>query len=168
MSGVRNIAWQILGRRLFAWTPHNAYVYRTWLLKLFGMKCGKRVRLRRNVSIDSPWNVHADDLTIFGDCAIIYATAPIRIGKRCVISQYAMLITKAGDCSSRGKTNTAAPITIEDDSWIAADTLVMPEAHVEKGVVVGARSLVTGRLPCWSICTGEPAAKRTQRVLYGT
>ncbi len=79
-----------------------------------------------------------------------------------------MLMTKQGDCKSKGNTNIVRSIHIEDDSWVAADTLVLPGSHLEQGVVVGARSLVDGRLPSWSICTGEPATKRTDRVLYGT
>ncbi len=168
MKRIKQLLWNTVGKILFRCTPHNAYAYRTSLLKLFGMKCGTRVRFRRNVHVDKPWNITADDLVIFGDCAIVNATAPIRIGKRCVVSQYAMLMTKQGDCKSKGRTNTVKSIVIEDDSWVAADSLVLPGAHIERGVVVGARSLVTGRLPSWSICTGEPAQKRTERVLYGT
>lgn len=168
MKQFKKILWNTVGQRLFRWTPHNAYRYRTSLLRLFGMNCGKRVRFRRNVCIDKPWNVSAGDLTIFGDCATVHATAQIQIGKRCVVSQYSMLVTKKGDCKKKGETNEVSSIIIEDDCWIAADTLVLPGSHIEKGVVVGARSMVEGRLPSWSICTGEPAQRRTQRVLYGT
>ena len=168
MRQFKKILWNTVGKTMFRLTPHNAYRYRTRLLKLFGMKCGKRVRFRRNVSIDKPWNITSGDLAIFGDCAIVNASAPIRVGKRCVVSQYAMLMTKQGDCQLKGNTNIVRSIHIEDDSWVAADTLVLPGSHLEQGVVVGARSLVDGRLPSWSICTGEPATKRTDRVLYGT
>jgi len=164
---IKAYCWDLFGKRLFALSPHNGYPYRAFILKCFGMKTGKRIRIRRNVQFDKPWNVTLGDLVMIGDSVIIHATAPIRIGKRCVVSQYAMLITKQGDCTTKGKTNTVRSIHIEDDSWVAADTLVLPGSHIEKGVVVGARSLVDGRLPSWSICTGEPAAKRTERVLYG-
>ena len=132
------------------------------------MKCGARVRSRRNVYFDFPWNVIADDLVIFGDFAIINASKTISIGKRCVISQYAMLITQMGNTQDAGKSNVEGSITIENDCWVASDSVVLPNAHIETGVVVGARSLVEGRLSSWSICMGEPAVKRTQRVLYGT
>ena len=164
----RAIAWSYIGKPLFACTPHNAYVFRTTLLKLFGMKCGKRVRARRNVSIDKPWNVTADDLVIFGDCAVVVAGEKISIGKRSVISQYAMLVTVAGDAATAGKTDVRKGIHIADDCWVATDAVVLPGSVIEEGVVVGARGCVDGVLPKWNICTGEPAVPRTERVLYGT
>lgn len=165
---MRAILWRTIGIALFSCTPHNAYVFRTTLLKLFGMKCGKRVRTRRSVQIDQPWNLVTGDLVIFGDGAVVCAGEPIRIGNRCVVSQYAMLTTVTGDCETAGRTELRGSITIEDDCWVATDAIVMPNSHIEPGVVVGARSLVDGALPAWKICTGEPAEPRTERVLYGT
>ncbi len=168
MNTLRTFLWLVFGQRLFAYTPHNAYAYRTKLLKLFGMKCGHRVRARRNVCFNKPWNVTADDLVIFGDCAIVQANAPIRIGKRSVVSQYAMLITEMGDIKFKGKKCFQSEIIIKDDCWVATDVIVLPGSYIEEGVVVGARGMVHGRLPQWKICTGEPASPRADRVLYGT
>ena len=166
MSSLRMVLWQTIGQSMFACTLHNAYKYRTWLLKRFGMKCGYRVRARRNVRFTNPWNIEAGDLTIFGDCAVVNATKKIVLGKRCVVSQYAMLITTSGDTKTQGRTLREGSITIEDDCWVATDAIVMPGSHIEQGVVVGARGLVEGRLPKWTICTGEPAVSRGERVLY--
>ena len=166
MRLARDLLWKTVGKTLFAFTPHSAYAYRTRLLKLFGMKCGLHVRARRSVRIDRPWNVSADDLVMFGDGGIVQAEDKIKIGKRCVVSQSTMLITTAGDVSTAGQSQRCGPITIEDDCWVATDALVMPSSHIEHGVVVGARGLVDGHLPKWTICTGEPATPRTRRVLY--
>ena len=168
MTFLRPMLWRTIGIALFSCTPHNAYVFRTALLKLFGMRCGKRVRVRRSVRIDQPWNLVTGDLVIFGDGALICAGEPIQIGNRCVVSQYAMLTTVTGDCETAGRTERRGSITIEDDCWVATDAVVMPSSHIESGVVVGARSLVSGHLPAWRIYTGEPAEPRTERVLYGT
>lgn len=164
---LRAFLWNSIGQTLFACTPHNAYKYRTALLKCFGMQCGTRVRTRRTVVIDKPWNVVADDLVIFGDGAIVNAGEKITIGKRSVISQYAMLLTVTGDISTAGKTDVRKEIQIESDCWVATDAIVLPGSVIEEGVVVGARGCVDGRLPKWKICTGEPAVPRGDRVLYG-
>ncbi|HIN09749.1 MAG TPA: colanic acid biosynthesis acetyltransferase WcaF [Phycisphaerales bacterium] len=168
MKQLRSIIWRTVGIAIFSCTPHNAYVFRTALLKLFGMRCGRRVRTRRSVRIDQPWNLSTGDLVIFGDGVVVHASETIRIGNRCVVSQYAMLTTVTGDCETAGRTKRRGSITIEDDCWVATDTVVMPGSHIESGVVVGARSLVDGHLPKWKICIGEPAIPRTERVLYGT
>ena len=41
--------------------------------------------------------------------------------------------------------------------------MVLPGARTPDGVVVGARSLVTGGLDPWTIATGEPAKSRKAR-----
>jgi putative colanic acid biosynthesis acetyltransferase WcaF len=166
VNQIRPFLWKYFGAPLYAFIPHIAYPVRTNLLKLFGMKCGQRVRTRKGVTIDKPWNVTADDLVVFGDNSVIRAGEPIHIGKRCVISQYALLITVVGDTLTAGKTMRRAPIKIEDDVWVATDAVVMPGSHISSGVVVGARGMVDGQLPSWTICTGEPAEPRTSRVLY--
>ena len=70
MNSLRGIIWVALGKPLFLCTPHNAYLYRRLILRLFGMKCGRNVRIRRSVKIDNPWNLTVGDLVIFGDGAI--------------------------------------------------------------------------------------------------
>ncbi|MDP7005592.1 MAG: glycosyltransferase [Phycisphaerales bacterium] len=130
------------------------------------MKCGRNVRIRRSVKINKPWNVTVGDLVIFGDGVIVRAEESIYIGVRSSISQYVMLLTVCGDCKTGGKTNRRGKIIIEDDCWVATDTVVMPSSFIEQGVVVGARGVVDGKLPKWKICTGEPAVARAERVLY--
>ena len=77
---------------------------------------------------------------------------------RCVISQY---------CSLLSSTHETSPteIMIEDDCWVATDSLVLPGARLESGVVIGARAMVEGRIPGWQIATGERAVARRERVL---
>ena len=130
------------------------------------MRCGYNARIRRSVIIDKPWNVTVGDLVIFGDGVIVHAQEPIYIGDRSSISQYAMLLTECGDYRTAGKSKLSGGIIIEKDCWVAADSVVMPDAYIEQGVVVGARGLITGRLPEWKVCTGEPAVPRGERVLY--
>ncbi|MBM43606.1 MAG: colanic acid biosynthesis acetyltransferase WcaF [Phycisphaerae bacterium] len=155
---LRRCFWRCIGRLLFRCSPHPTYGYRRLLLKLAGMRQGRNVRFRRSVDIDHPWNISIGDLTMIGDDVLMRASAPIRIGARCVISQYCTLLTS---------TRETAPseIMIEDDCWVATDSLVLPGARLEDGVVVGARAMVEGHLPGWQIATGEPAVARRERVL---
>ncbi|MDP6693241.1 MAG: glycosyltransferase, partial [Phycisphaerales bacterium] len=167
MSFIRRALWRTIGQTMFVWSLHNSYGYRSFLLRCFGMRCGRAVRVRRSVRINKPWNVKADDLAMFGDFVVLDATEPISVGKRCVVSQHSMLLTITGDVTTRGKTNRTGAITIEDDCWVATEIVMMPGSHLEQGVVIGARALVDGHLPKWTICIGEPAVPRGERVLYG-
>lgn len=156
---LRLLLWRFLGAPLFRASFHNWYPVRRCILRLFGTKLAPTTRFRNSVRIDRPWNLSAGRLTIFGDESIIRARAPIRIGDRCVISQLALLSSCMRDASKaeEGFPKCIAPITIEDDCWIATDTLVLPGVTVRAGTVVGARSLVDADLPGWSIAYGEPA-----------
>ena len=157
--------WRVAGARLFRCTPHIAHGARRRMLRFFGATMAPRTKIRRSVSIDQPWNLTAGELTIFGDEAILRCAEPVVIGARCVISQYAIVSTEARDLSQRGYPRASAPISIEDDVWVATDSLVMPGTTIREGVVVGARSYVDGDLPPWSICVGHPAQPRGTREL---
>ena len=159
MNALRRVFWRCIGRPLFRLSPHPAYGVRRALLKLAGMRFGRNVRVRRTACIDRPWNLHIGDLTMIGDDVCIRAEAPITIGSRCVISQYCMMLTATHDRSSTA-------ITIGDDCWVAADSLVLPGATLEDGVVVGARGMVDGVIAAWQVATGEPAVARGVRVLH--
>lgn len=58
---------------------------------------------------------------------------------------------------------TDKDIVIEDDVWIGAGSIILGGAHIGKGAVVGAGSVVTGSLPPNSICAGVPARKIRSR-----
>lgn len=108
------------------------------------------------MGIDHPWHLSAGHLTVFGDDATLRLSRPLRIGERCVVSQLAIVTTEMLD--PRDPTRAIhAPITIEDDCWVAADSLVLPGTVIRAGTVVGARSLVEGELPGWSVAVGQPA-----------
>jgi serine acetyltransferase len=59
-------------------------------------------------------------------------------------------------------------ITIEDDVWVGANVTFLDGAHVGRGSVIGAGSIVRGEIPAHSIAVGAPARvvrSRTQSVL---
>jgi len=51
---------------------------------------------------------------------------------------------------------TTAPITIEDDCWIAANVVLTAGVTIGKHSVVGAGSVVTKSIPPYSVATGNP------------
>jgi acetyltransferase-like isoleucine patch superfamily enzyme len=50
-----------------------------------------------------------------------------------------------------------APITIEDDSFIGTQCLILKGVTLGRGCVVGAGSVVTGDVPAGAISAGNPA-----------
>lgn len=60
--------------------------------------------------------------------------------------------------------NIIKPITIENDVWIGFGTIILPGSYIERGVVVGAGSVIRGRLESNYIYAGNPAKKIKPRI----
>lgn len=54
-------------------------------------------------------------------------------------------------------------VTIEDDTWIAANAIILPRVTIGRGAVVGAGAVVTHDVPPYSIVAGVPAKVIGQR-----
>ncbi len=54
-------------------------------------------------------------------------------------------------------------IVIGAGAWIGANTVILDGAEIGEGCVVGAGSVVTGRLPPWTVAGGVPARKIRDR-----
>ena len=51
-------------------------------------------------------------------------------------------------------------IIIEDDVWIGYDCIILSNTHIGKGCVIGARSIVKGEIPSYSIYVGNKVIKK--------
>ena len=95
----------------------------------------------------------------------IYNKAPISIGNHAVISQGAFLCTASHDISDPAHALISAPITVEDQAWVAAQAFVGMGVTVGRGAVVGARSAVFRDAAPWTVVGGNPARFIKQRTL---
>lgn len=62
-----------------------------------------------------------------------------------------------GHFMSRRMYKDQRPIVIKQHSWICEQAMVMPGAKIGVGVIVGARSMVHGKLPNFTLASGMPA-----------
>jgi putative colanic acid biosynthesis acetyltransferase WcaF len=154
---IARISWAVLYRPVFALTLPNWYAVRAAMVRLFGGKLGRNVRLRRSVRIEAPWNLRiADDVSV-GDEAILYALGIITIGARTSISQYSHLCAGTHDYTRDDYPLLRLPITIGEDCWIAADVFIGPDVTIGDRAVVGARASVFTSLPGDMLAVGNPA-----------
>lgn len=49
------------------------------------------------------------------------------------------------------------PVRIEANVWIGFDSCILPGVTIGEGAIIGARSVVTGNIPAFSIAAGNPA-----------
>jgi len=154
---LHRIGWAFVQGTFFRMSFHNWYGLRAWILRVFGAKVGRNLRIRRSVRIEIPYNLQIGDDVIIGDQAILYALGPITIGDRTLISQYAHLCAGSHDHRSPDYPLLKPPINIGKDCWIAADAFVGPGVTVGDRSVVGARASVFKDVPPDVIAGGNPA-----------
>jgi putative colanic acid biosynthesis acetyltransferase WcaF len=151
------VAWATVEGTVFRLSPHNAYAWRGFLLKLFGAKIGKGVRIRRTAKIEIPWNLTIGDHSEVGDAAILYCLGPVTLGRFVTISQYAHLCAGTHETRTRRMELIRPPITIGDDVWVAADAFVGPGVTIGDRTILGARASAFHDLPSDVVAVGSPA-----------
>jgi acetyltransferase-like isoleucine patch superfamily enzyme len=90
----------------------------------------------------------------------IIALESIRIGEDCAVAWDVQIMD--GDrhhfLDEQGvTTKNTAPIHIGDHVWIGARSLILKGSHIEAGAVVGAGSVVSGRVASEAVVAGNPA-----------
>jgi putative colanic acid biosynthesis acetyltransferase WcaF len=148
--------WFLCQETLFRFSPPICYGFRRWLLKLFGCKLGKEVRVRPRARLHYPWRIEIGDYSAIGDDAWIYSIAPVRIGENSTISQKSFLCTATHDYNDPRFKLTHQPITVGNGVWIAADVFVAPGVTIGDNAVIGARSSVFHDMPPGMVSFGYP------------
>lgn len=156
------LLWELV-QFLFAGSPRQFWAWRRGLLRLFGARIGRHVRVHPTVCIAIPWNLDLGDNVAIGDRVILYALGPIRICKDATVSQQAHLCAGTHDHRRSDMSLIKAPIVIGEGAWICADAFVGPGVHVADYAIAGARAVVMDDVAAWTIVAGnraKPIGKR--------
>jgi acetyltransferase-like isoleucine patch superfamily enzyme len=100
--------------------------------------------------------------TTFGPYTYIGCAGFIEIGSNCMFGPRVTLIAENHLITDRtsalkGAGVTRRGITIGDDCWIGANSVILDGACIGDGSVIGAGAVVTGIIPPYSIAVGSPA-----------
>lgn len=84
----------------------------------------------------------------------------LKLGKRVAIGPRCVLVLAAH--ANNSKIMDYIPqkerrIVIEDDVWLGAGVIVLPEVTIGEGAVIGAGAVVTKDIPPHSVAVGNPA-----------
>lgn len=149
--------WGIARALLFRPTPRPLHAWRRLVLRAFGAKLGRGVRVYASARIWAPWNLTMGDHSVLGDDVDCYNVARIDIGAHSVVSQYAFLCTATHDPDQAHFPLVTKPIRIGARAWVAADSFLAPGVTVGDAAVVGARASVFKDVPAGAIVGGNPA-----------
>lgn len=157
--------WGIVRVLLFRPSPRLLHFWRVALLRAFGAKIGRGVRVYPSARIYAPWNLCMGEFSILGDFVDCYCVGLVEIGSHAVVSQYSFLCTATHDYEKADFPLVVAPIRIGGRSWVAAGVFIGPGVHVGEGAVVGARSSVFKDVEPWQVVGGCPARVLKSRQL---
>ena len=94
---------------------------------------------------------------------VIYTGNGVRIGRNVLIAANCTLAPVNHEFSSRHRTiieqrfqQSRGGITIEDDVWLGANSVVLDGALLREGCIIGAQSIVRGEVQPYSINVGQP------------
>ena len=157
--------WDMVWTFLFRPSPRIFHGWRRLLLRIFGAKIGRGVRIYPSARIWAPWQLEMDDFSCLGPQVDCYCVAPIRIGPHAVVSQYTYLCSASHDYERPDLPLITRPIVIGEGAWIAADAFVSLGVTIGAGAVVGARASVFKDVEPWTVVGGNPARVIKKRVL---
>ncbi|MEI5891479.1 colanic acid biosynthesis acetyltransferase WcaF [Bacillus cereus] len=155
-SGVVVLLWWFIQGTIFRFSLHNMYGWRNFLLRLFGAKIGKGVKVRASAKFTYPWKIYIGNYSWIGDNVQLYSLDEIYIGANCVISQESYLCTGSHNAKDPYFGLITKPIIIKDGAWVASDVFVYPGVTVHEMAVVAARSTVLKDIPANEIHAGFP------------
>lgn len=155
--------WWVVQAVFFRPSPQFLYGWRRFLLRLFGAKIGKKVIIRPSVRTVYPWKVSVGDYSWIGDDVVLYSLGEIEIGAHSVVSQQSYLCAATHDYRDTSFPLVEKKIKIHGEVWLAAGVFVHPGVEIAKGVIVGARSVVTENLDEAIIYIGHPAKAVKER-----
>ena len=135
------------------------------------LKIGKNVTIYPYVQIFGDGLIEIGDNVSIGTGTILYASnlpeGGIKIGDNTLIGGQCYIIdadhgTKKADVI-QNQQNNVEKIVIEKDCWIGANVTVLKGSVIHDGAVIGAKALVKGEIPEYSICVGIPAKMVRER-----
>lgn len=128
----------------------------TSILRMFGAKIGKDVRIKPGVEIKFPWRLIIGDNSWIAECFIENLDF-VKIGNNCCVSQKAILITGNHNYKSENFDLIVKPIQIFDGAWVGAGSIIGPGVNMYEDAILTVGSVATKDLAANTVYRGNPA-----------
>ncbi|MET4083600.1 putative colanic acid biosynthesis acetyltransferase WcaF [Pedobacter sp. UYP30] len=163
-SVIKQILWYFINILFFKSRLIPFSVILVFILRLFGAKIGKEVRIKPGIYVKYPWKLTIGDYSWLADCYIENLDW-VHIGKNCCISQKAMLITGNHNYTKTSFDLITKEIILENGVWAGANTTIAPGVTAHSHAVLSLGSVATKNLEAYSIYQGNPAQLVKQRTI---
>ncbi|MBE9028901.1 colanic acid biosynthesis acetyltransferase WcaF [filamentous cyanobacterium LEGE 11480] len=161
----KQLAWFFVGDFLVQTRCLPASSFKLRVLRLFGAKIGRGVRIKPGVQVKFPWRLVIGDHCWIGENAWIDNVAPVTISDHVCISQGVYLCTGNHDWSDPAFQLRLGAITLESGCWVAAKAVVGPGVSVGPGAILTLGSVTAQSLQPMTVYAGNPAQPIKTRKL---
>lgn len=151
------------------WLPDNVIFLRLrgWLASFFFKKCGKDLRLGRDLTFYNSSQMFLGDHIYIAKGNWFSAGSEIRIGAEVIFGPQSVISasnhTKM-DGSFRYGAPNRAPISIGRGSWIAGNCTITAGSQIGEGCLIAANSVVSQQVPADSLYGGVPGKIIRQNI----
>lgn len=139
---VLRLFWGVAEIVLWKLSPAWCWGFRRALLRIFGAKVGKGVKIHPSVKVIIPWHIELGENVVVHERAILYALGQITIGRNTEIGPLAHICAGTHDFTSPAFTLLRQPITIGADCLIGIGGFVAPNITLADGTVLEPRCAI--------------------------
>ena len=167
---------ELMGANVLERLKYHGKNVRIWsLAKIINPECaviGDECRILDFAFIDAKESFVLGNHSIICWHSVIEGHANIRIGNRCFVGPGVKILSSTYDFNGYF-TNEHLPegthatiygdVTIQDDVYIGANSVIMPGITIGEGAVIGANAFVNKDVEPWGIYVGSPARRVSTR-----
>ena len=163
-SASKRFCWYIASSLFFRNSLFPVSSVKLILLRLFGAKVGRRVRIKPCVTIKYPWFLEIGDNSWVGENVWIDNLGMVTIGSNVCLSQGSLLLSGNHDYTKATFDLVVKGIVLEDGVWIGAKSIVCGGVACRDHSVLAAGSVASSELDAYAVYRGNPAVKVGERV----
>lgn len=140
--------------------PASKAKKRVKAIKLLFGKTGENIRVETPFFCDYGFNIEVGENFFANYGCIILDVNKVKIGKNCMLAPNVGIYSATHPVKAEERYNgveLGLPITIGDNCWIGAGTIICPGVIIGDNVVIGAGSVVCKNIESNSVAVGNPA-----------